>query len=478
MGQGICPCSHGDGAEVAVQVNSTPFLQESEVPLHLVVPAVATDHLESPAESEVPEKPEVPITEEWDVVINHDADIVDCRTGKRMSIALDREFVHGNAYSHLVDEKRAKSRHHNQDSPFGFEQATAIVHRAQAMAAEVAGEKTDMTHDKWRGPSGRDPLEALFDQSDMDALADAVQANAEACHEAVLAGPTMNEIRAPAKVFGDLHGQLRDLLLFFHHYGFPSFDGPCFVFNGDWVDRGSHQVEVLSLIYAVRLAFPRHVFLNRGNHEDKVINRHMGKTGFEQACMAKFGKQRGKKLFLSFAKSFEALPLATIIAEKILVVHGGIGSGDWDLEKIRNTKRPLTSKALGDDEVLYNLLWSDPVDEDQRDSFGVHDSPRDDHNGLVKEFGQDVTEKFLARNNLRMIIRSHQSQTDGDGYEVMHGGKLIRVFSARDYDEEDNDGSIIAVDLVPAKREVVCTPQCLQSAMKRREGEPAAPQLV
>ena len=60
----------------------------------------------------------------------------------------------------------------------------------------------------------------------------------------------MVRVCAPAKVFGDLHGQLRDLLLLFAHHGFPSHRGGdveavAYVFNGDFVDRGAHQLEVL-----------------------------------------------------------------------------------------------------------------------------------------------------------------------------------------------------------------------------------------
>ena len=47
---------------------------------------------------------------------------------------------------------------------------------------------------------------------------------------------------------GDIHGQLRDLLLFFHAFGLPTKSGPRFVFNGDFVDRGAHQLEAPSLL--------------------------------------------------------------------------------------------------------------------------------------------------------------------------------------------------------------------------------------
>eukprot|EP00326_Haptolina_ericina_P034432 CAMPEP_0181253814 /NCGR_PEP_ID=MMETSP1096-20121128/48244_1 /TAXON_ID=156174 ORGANISM="Chrysochromulina ericina, Strain CCMP281" /NCGR_SAMPLE_ID=MMETSP1096 /ASSEMBLY_ACC=CAM_ASM_000453 /LENGTH=47 /DNA_ID= /DNA_START= /DNA_END= /DNA_ORIENTATION= len=44
---------------------------------------------------------------------------------------------------------------------------------------------------------------------------------ARACQRVVAAQPTLVKVEAPAKVFGDIHGQLRDILLFFGWYGAP-----------------------------------------------------------------------------------------------------------------------------------------------------------------------------------------------------------------------------------------------------------------
>lgn len=59
--------------------------------------------------------------------------------------------------------------------------------------------------------------------------------------------------------------------LYFVKNGLPSAENP-YVFNGDFVDRGKKGLEVLLLLLAVLLVFPDGVFLNRGNHEDHVMN--------------------------------------------------------------------------------------------------------------------------------------------------------------------------------------------------------------
>lgn len=49
-----------------------------------------------------------------------------------------------------------------------------------------------------------------------------------------------------------------------------------YVFNGDFVDRGPHSLDVALLLLALKLLQPRHVFLIRGNHESRVVNEMYG----------------------------------------------------------------------------------------------------------------------------------------------------------------------------------------------------------
>ena len=83
------------------------------------------------------------------------------------------------------------------------------------------------------------------------------------------------KISPPVKVFGDIHGQFQDLMRFFDLWGAPhddeehggdidSFD---YLFLGDFVDRGSHSLETICLLMALKLKYPKRIHLIRGNHE-------------------------------------------------------------------------------------------------------------------------------------------------------------------------------------------------------------------
>lgn len=72
-------------------------------------------------------------------------------------------------------------------------------------------------------------------------------------------------------VCGDTHGQYYDLLHIFELNGLPSATNP-YLFNGDFVDRGSFSVEVIMTLLAYKVACPESMHLTRGNHETLSMN--------------------------------------------------------------------------------------------------------------------------------------------------------------------------------------------------------------
>uniref|UniRef100_A0A8C4ICI0 Serine/threonine-protein phosphatase with EF-hands n=1 Tax=Dicentrarchus labrax TaxID=13489 RepID=A0A8C4ICI0_DICLA len=253
-------------------------------------------------------------------------------------------------------------------------------------------------------------------------------------------------------ICGDLHGQLEDLLLIFYKNGMPSLEKP-YVFNGDFVDRGKDSIEILIILFSFLLVYPSEVHLNRGNHEDHIVNL---RYGFTKEVLTKY-KMHGKRILKLLQKIFSWLPLATVIDQKVLVLHGGISDitdlsilARLDRHNVRRQhvqlfslesfkiKSPVIPVCL----QILDLLWSDPMIQD-----GC--TPNEVRGGGCY-WGPDVTEDFLNRHNLQLIIRSHECKQDG--YEFCHNRKVLTLFSASNYyDVGSNRGAYVKLgpDLVP-----------------------------
>jgi hypothetical protein len=68
------------------------------------------------------------------------------------------------------------------------------------------------------------------------------------------------------------------------------FCGTLQIFNGDFVDRGAHQLECVTLLFALKAVYPEQITLLRGNHEFREQNESMGEAGVYclHACIGVF----------------------------------------------------------------------------------------------------------------------------------------------------------------------------------------------
>jgi len=222
------------------------------------------------------------------------------------------------------------------------------------------------------------------------------------------------------------------------------------LFNGDFVDRGVWSVEVLMTIFAMKLQNPASVHLNRGNHETKMTNYQYG---FANEVKVKYED----KLMELFSEVFRELPLCHVLEGQVFVSHAGLPGPEerlWEewfqkapdeaagvlmrnkqvtLAEIEATDRRVEPNPM-ENPVAIDLLWSDP-----KGAMGYGPSTRVP---MVYTFGPDIAKNFLAANNLKYMIRSHETKSAGS-QETIPG--VYTVFSAPNYIDRAGNMAAVAV---------------------------------
>lgn len=231
--------------------------------------------------------------------------------------------------------------------------------------------------------------------------------------------PAVLQLPADIYVVGDLHGNIRDLIRILANAGPPPTNR--FLFLGDYVDRGEYSLEVITLLFALVLKYPEHVFLLRGNHEYEDINEVYG---FKDQI---YGITGSSVLWKRFNQAFEELPIAAVIDKQIFCVHGGLSPALTEVSIIQ-TKN---------EDFVEDLMWSDPSSTTK----GFFPSTR----GHGYFFGDVAIRNFLKRNNLKQIVRAHQCIKKG--VSLFGNDTCVTVFSTCNYDGKDsNECGIIKYD--------------------------------
>ena len=235
--------------------------------------------------------------------------------------------------------------------------------------------------------------------------------------ETLLLELNFNDFDNEILVIGDIHGNLKSLqrLIEIIERVNPKF----VIFLGDIVDRGSHQLECLILILALKIQQADKYFLIKGNHESLEINQYYG---FYQDFINRFKEQRKFEDVLAL---YKVLPFCALVNRSVLCLHGGIPEDKDILTKVKGIKTQnlaLVSKNLTIS--LKQIMWNDP----KSNLNGFSDSFR----GIdIKNFGEDVFNDFMRENKLKYLIRSHELFPEG--YKWFFNKRLLSIFSSANY---------------------------------------------
>ena len=248
----------------------------------------------------------------------------------------------------------------------------------------------------------------------------------EKAKEIFIEESNVQNVSAPVIICGDIHGQIYDLLELFKKGG--DIPNSRYVFMGDYVDRGYNGVEVLELLLALKIKYPEHITLLRGNHESRQI---CFAYGFYEEITRKYGNANAWEYFTDL---FDYLPLAALVEGKIFCVHGGLSPYISTVDQIRLINRKMEIPREG---VFCDLMWSDP---DDIETWII--SCR----GAGWIYGWKVVDEFTHINGLELICRAHQLVMEGFKYWFQNKN-LCTVWSAPNYCYRcGNRASILKLD--------------------------------
>ncbi|CAE7721333.1 CanA1 [Symbiodinium sp. CCMP2592] len=256
--------------------------------------------------------------------------------------------------------------------------------------------------------------------------------------------PNLLKLNDPITVVGDIHGQYYDLVKLLEVGGQPG--ETQYIFLGDYVDRGSFSVEVVAVLYSLKIKYPKQVRMLRGNHECRQMTSFFN---FREECEYKYDIG----VYNAFMDSFDNLPLAATINGKFLCVHGGLSPDLGNVKAITKINRFTEPPKEG---LLCDLLWSDPLepkDGEQRPSAKKGGPPfvPNEVRGCSYFYSFDGATTFLKKNNLLSIIRAHEAQLEGYKMHKTNPSTgfplVITIFSAPNYcDVYNNKGAILKFD--------------------------------
>ena len=283
------------------------------------------------------------------------------------------------------------------------------------------------------------------------------------------------KIRSPCKIFGNIYGLYNDLMRFFESYGNPSdsiqngdINVMQYIFLGDFCDRGFYSLEVVFLLFALKVKYPNFIYLIRGHHEDKNVNEIYG---LGQECKDRLNDEINKEnsIFNLINKAFEYLPFGVLIDGGTLLVHGGIGTSIENLDDINNISRP--TPVVQDVEnirqlQIIDLLYSEY--DDKESNYNINNERDTMKKGFIVKYGKKRLDDFLNKNNINLLITSHQFVKEG--FNTFNNDKLLVLFSATNYmDKYNNIGAMITIAKKTANKRLNIIPKLINTNNDKKE---------
>ena len=252
-------------------------------------------------------------------------------------------------------------------------------------------------------------------------------------------------------IVGDIHSDDLVLRAFFDQIQFfrRASSGESFkvVFMGDYVDRGYSHLKTMEILLSLKLIFPSHILMLRGNHDGGKFDEQ-GELKLPYRIpeqddplwyfpkylieLSERNATFSKDLIMNYFEFFDALPYIAVIQTDLgnyACIHGGLPKPylgfDLNLETLPydhiTSISALTMFSEKDNvgaSINENLMWSDPY-------RGEGDLKR---NMRRFYFTEEDFDAFSRRFGITKLFRGHEVVTSG--LKVHFEGKVFTVFSS------------------------------------------------
>jgi protein phosphatase len=151
-------------------------------------------------------------------------------------------------------------------------------------------------------------------------------------------------------------------------------------------------------------------------------------------------------VFLKLNSLFDLLPFAALIDNKILCIHGGIGSSVNKLSEISSIRRPVQivqDVSTPEQQLILDLVWSEY--SDSVNDLAINDERDINKSGFIVKYGKDRLNRFMMENNVALLVTSHM--WIAEGVKKLANDKIVVVYSATNYcDKAMNLGGLLNIN--------------------------------
>jgi hypothetical protein len=228
-------------------------------------------------------------------------------------------------------------------------------------------------------------------------------------------------------IIGDFHSSFHSLYeilklnrdFFINDESLKLKDNRYIIFLGDIVDRGPYSIELLYIIFILKIINFDNIFIIAGNHEDqKTYNRY----GFYEEIKNQFGPSvkgfnmnepiKGRKSF-SFERIFWYMPDCIYLNFQGNIYHLSHGSVvhdlDSELTEFLDNNNRKKFMYIPDNKGI-NYKWGDfdyTVDYHQLNKERAKNNTK----SKIKKYGIKYVKEYMNKFNITMCITGHQDKT-------------------------------------------------------------------